>query len=103
MTHPAIAALAHAVEQTHGGKATHLRTDWVHETVSTGETVWKGDVEVFELANHPKATMAFAWSEPREGQKPLVYAVLQIAPVTSAAAAVRASILADAQPGRRHN
>ena len=33
----------------------------VHE-VFRGETVWQGDVEVFDLTGHPKAKRAYAWS-----------------------------------------
>ena len=33
----------------------------VHE-VFNGQTVWHGDVEVFDLTGHPKAKRAYAWS-----------------------------------------
>jgi hypothetical protein len=40
----------------------------VHE-VFRGETVWKGEVEVFDLTGHPKAKRAYGWSHP-EGNAP---------------------------------
>jgi hypothetical protein len=32
-----------------------------------GQTVWEGVVHVFDLASHPTATGAYAWSSPVEG------------------------------------
>jgi hypothetical protein len=52
--------------------------------------VWEGDVLIFELFGHPKATTCYAWEV--DGQ---VTAVLGVAPVRSAVDAVRASIMAD--------
>lgn len=78
----------------------YLETVHVHEKAPTGETVWKGDVEAFAIAGHPKATRAYAWSEATTGTKRRFFAVLGVGPVTSAAKAVQASLLADAR-GRR--
>ena len=52
-----------------------------------GETVWEGEVLVFDLLDHPTATTVYAWSVDEQ-----VTAVLHEGPVNSAAAAVRASI-----------
>lgn len=60
-----IAALRAAIMQLHGCDAVHRRTVLVHEVVQ-GKTVWKGDVELFELMQHPKARRAYAW-EHQEG------------------------------------
>jgi hypothetical protein len=59
--------------------------------------VWSGDVEVFALTGHPFATKAYAWSEATTGTKRRFLAVLHVAPIDSAAKAVRGSILADAK------
>jgi hypothetical protein len=40
----------------------------VHES-SDGRTVWKGDVEVFALYDHPLASKAFAWGLPDKNGK----------------------------------
>ena len=59
-----------------------------------GETVWDGVVEVFELSGHPRASRVYAWShdtdDPANPKKHVT--VLHIAPVLSAAMAVRAAI-----------
>ncbi len=98
MSDPAgLPALVDAIRHLHGVEARHIETVHVHEVAPTGETVWDGDVEVFALTGHPKASRAYAWSEATTGTKRRFFAVLHIAPVDSAAQAVRASILADAR------
>ena len=67
----------------------------VHE-VFQGQTVWKGDVEAFDIEGHPKAKKAYGWSEGT-GDKERFFAVLELPPVKCALAAVRASIVADSK------
>jgi hypothetical protein len=78
----------HAIRQTHGATAQLLTREVVMETFR-GETVWEGEVLVFELLDHPTAHLCYAWEV--DGQ---VTAVLHTGPVDSPQAAVRASILA---------
>jgi hypothetical protein len=87
-----------AVEHLHGAGATWRETVPVHE-VFRGQTVWQGQVEVFDLIGHPKAKRAYAWShrEGKNDQGERFVAVLEIPPVDSAQRAVQASILADAK------
>jgi hypothetical protein len=93
-------ALKEAVEKTHGGTATFAQSVPVRETFQ-GQTVWEGVVHVFDLAGHPTATRAYAWSSPIEGStKRRFYAVLHVPPIGSAADAVRAAIVADYRGGR---
>jgi hypothetical protein len=56
-------------------------------------------IEVFDLANHPKAKRAYAWShrEGKHDEGERFVAVLEIPPVESAETAVQASIMADAK------
>jgi hypothetical protein len=87
-----------AVEQLHGCAAVYASTVPVHE-VFRGQTVWKGQVEVYDITGHPKAKRCYAWSH-REGphhQGERFVAVLEIPPVEDAETAVRASIMADAK------
>lgn len=50
-----------------------------------------GEVQVFFLLGHPKATRAYAWShETNDGQRRFV-AVLEMGPVKDAVTAVRAA------------
>ena len=92
-----IPALIEAIRHMHGCEATWVESVGVHERAPSGDTVWEGEVQVFELEGHPGADRAYAWSEATEGEKRRFYAVLEAEPVTSAATAVRASILAGAQ------
>ena len=60
--------LKRAIESQHGGAATMVQSVPVQETYS-GQTVWEGVVHIFDLAGHPKATRAYAWSSPIEGSE----------------------------------
>jgi hypothetical protein len=100
MTDPAgIPALVEAIRHLHGVEATHVETAHVRE-VHEGLVAWEGDVEVFQLVKHPKATRAYAWSEATTGSKRRFFAVLHVVGVDTPVAAVRASILADANASR---
>jgi hypothetical protein len=87
--------LKRTIEALHGGTATLAQSVPVHETFK-GLTVWEGVVHVFELAGHPKATRAYAWSSPIEGSaKRRFFAVLGVPPIMSPLDAVRAAIIAE--------
>ncbi len=77
-----------AIEHLHGCQAEHSATVPVHESFR-GETVWDGDVEVFNLTGHPKAKRCYAWShgEPEE-----FITILELPPVNSAQAAVKVGV-----------
>ena len=95
-----IARVQVAVSQLHNCGATWRETVPVHE-IFQGKTVWHGDVEVFDLHNHPKAKRAYAWSH-REGKNDegeRFVAVLEIPPVESAITAVRVQIVKDIKTG----
>jgi hypothetical protein len=91
-----ISRLQVAVSQLHGCGAVYRETVPVHE-VFQGQTVWQGEVEVFDLTGHPKAKRAYGWShrEGKDDQGERFVAVLEIPPVVSPVTAVRASIMAD--------
>lgn len=86
--------LAMAFRDLHSCEAKHLETMAVKE-VFQGKTVWEGEVEVFILSGHPKATRGYAWAA-KDGSQSDVTAVLEIPPVISPQTAVRASIVAQA-------
>ncbi|MGO4871000.1 MAG: hypothetical protein ACLPGW_10375 [Roseiarcus sp.] len=93
--------LKEAVESQHGGTATLAQSVPVTET-HNGQTVWEGVVHVFDLAGHPKATRAYAWSSPIEGStKRRFFAVLHMGAIKSPAAAVRAAIVAEHKSSTR--
>jgi hypothetical protein len=86
--------LKQAVESQHGGMATLVQSVPVHEKHG-GETVWEGTVHIFDLAGHPKANRAYAWSYAREDGKRRFFAVLHVPPIIGPVEAVRAAIVAE--------
>jgi hypothetical protein len=68
--------LKEAVEYMHGGIATLAQSVPVSETFEE-QTAWQ--VYIFDLAGHPTATRAYAWSAPIEGStKRQFFSVLHI-------------------------
>lgn len=89
--------LREAVEKMHGSTATLAQSVPVRETFQ-GKPVWEGVVHVFDLAGHPTATRAYAWSSPIEGSdKRRFFAVLHTGRINSPIEAVRAAIVAEAK------
>ncbi len=89
--------LRKAVLNLHGCDSTWTRAARVKETLN-GETVWEGLVQVFNLIDHPKATVCYAWSHAIEDStKRRFVAVLHQEPVASPGAAVRADIIQQAR------
>ena len=88
-----IQALRDAIRHTHGCASRYGKTVPVKE-VFNGKTVWGGDVEVFDLAGHPKATQCYAWGLQDDAGKWQYVAVLKVDPVDSPHKAVQAYILA---------
>ena len=87
--------LKRAVESQHGGVATLAQSVPVREK-HAGQTAWEGVVHLFDLAGHPKATRAYAWSSPIEGSdKRRFFAVLHMGGIKSPRDAVRAAIVAE--------
>lgn len=83
-----ISAFEKAIRVTHRSRSRLLAREQVHERFA-GELVWQGEVLVFELLSHPSASLCYAWEVDGE-----VTTVLGEGPITSAADAVRASIMA---------
>lgn len=85
-----------AVQHLHECGAVHRETVPVQE-VFQGWTIWKGNVEVFDLNGHPKAKRAYAWSHRagRNDSDERFVAVLEIPPVTSPESAVKIAIAAE--------
>ena len=88
--------LADVIRKLHGSFATHIETVPVKETFN-GETVWEGEVEVFDLHDHPKTDRVYAWShETDDADNPRrTVTVLHIPPATSPHRAVQVSIASD--------
>ena len=86
------AALLKAFKDLHGCEAKHVETVPVIELFK-GKTVWEGEVEVFDLIGHPKATRGYAWAYNKEKGSATI-AVLELPPVISPKTAVQAAIVA---------
>lgn len=84
------------IQHLHGCESRHLESVPVHEQF-LGETVWEGAVEVFEIIDHPRATRCYAWGhqQSRLEKGHNFTAVLGIAPIDSAAQAVKVALAAD--------
>lgn len=85
-----------AVEKLHECKAEHLWSEPVHE-VFKGKTVWSGIVEVFRITGHPKAKQCYAWShlDGKKDEQERFIAVLEILPIDSPQAAVKAAVVSE--------
>lgn len=89
-----ITELQDVIKRLYESDSTHVETVPVKE-VFQGETIWDGEVEVFDLADHPETDRVYAWAyDTDEGDKRHV-TVLHIPPATSPENAVRASIISE--------
>src|ERR1039458_503813 len=82
--------------QLHDCGATWRESVPVRE-VFRGKTLWRGDVEVFDLTGHAKAKRAYGWSHPDgdDNKTERFVAVLEIPPVESPQTAVKMAIYSD--------
>ena len=86
-----IRALQKAIKRRHGCKSRWLRAVAVHE-IFKGETVWRGEVQVFHLVGHPKTAICYAWPYQTEKGKQRFVALLHHQGVDSPLKAVQAAI-----------
>ncbi len=98
MDEAGIEALQEAIKNMHGCSSDWVRSVPVHEMFN-GQTVWQGEVQVFQVFLHPKTDRCYAWSYATEGTRRRFVAVLEIGPVIDAVTAVRAVIASDARRG----
>ena len=92
-----IGRLRLTIEHLHNCAATHRQSVPVTE-VFKGETLWQGDVEVFDLMGHPKATTCYGWShgEPEE-----FITILELPPVDSPQSAVKVGVAYQIKKARK--
>lgn len=98
-----IEELQKVIEQLHHAHARYVETVPVTE-VFDGETIWQGEVEVFDLDDHADASRVFAWAyDYEDDNKPTQHVtVLQIPPATTPENAVRAAIISEHGKDRIH-
>ena len=93
--------LKEAIRATYGCEAEHDETVSVRE-VFRGRTLCEGAVEIFDLHGHESARRCFAWTHTEEGEKrPRYVTMLELPPIDSPQAAVRAALLQEVQAERR--
>jgi hypothetical protein len=78
----------HAIRNMYGSECQLVGRERVHETFE-GDTVWEGEVLIFDLLGNPLATRCYAWEV--DGR---VTAVLHTGPIDSPLRAVQSSIMA---------
>jgi len=83
-----LARLKVTIQQLYNCGAVHFTTVSVHEMLPD-QTVWQGEVEVFNLINHPVAKHCYGWAYGKPEQ---FITVLELPPVTDAQTAVRVGI-----------
>jgi hypothetical protein len=89
-------ALLDAIRHLEGCAATWVESVPVHEKQGS-ETVWAGEVQVFDLAGHPKAKRAYAWSHETTGARRQFHVVLHLPPVDGPVMAVKTAVYAEYQ------
>jgi hypothetical protein len=91
-----IEELQEAIRERYNTEPTHVETVPVHEEYQ-GQTVWEGEVEVFDLTGFEDAGRVYAWAyETDHADDPKrTVTVLHVPPVTSPLLAVRAAIIKD--------
>lgn len=96
-----IAEIQAAFLNLHGVDATYVETVPIHEQFQE-QTVWEGEVEVFDIRGHPKATRGYGWGHATGETDPArrYLVVLELPPVSSPETAVRAAIMAEMKDAR---
>ena len=92
--------LRRAIESLHDCSVSHSGSAPVKEEFQ-GQTVWKGQVEIFDVTGHPKATRCYAWEHDIDSGGTKYRAVLELPPVNSPTTAVRAAIVSEFSDGRQ--
>jgi hypothetical protein len=98
-----IKELQDVIRKLHGADSTHVETVPIKEEFQ-GQTIWEGEVEVFDLHGHPETHRVYAWShETEDADHPRRHVtVLHIPPATSPRKAVQASIVSDYREQKRN-
>jgi hypothetical protein len=89
-------ALLDAIRHLEGCEATWIESVPSQET-SNGETVWQGEVQVFDLVGHAKAKRAYAWCHATTGARRRFHVVLHLPPMDGPVMAVKTYVYAEYQ------
>ena len=99
-----LALLQLTIQQKHNCVAVHRESVPVHEALDE-QTIWKGEVEVFDVTGHAETDTCYAWSHAgtHKGVGVKLITVLGKRPVDSASMAVRTAIFYNVQPAPAQN
>ena len=91
-----IARLQNAIRQLNHCESIYVETVTVSESLLSFQknTLWQGDVAVFQIYGLPQAKRAYAWSYGSGNKHTGCVVVLEIPPVTSPRTAVQAALAA---------
>ena len=91
-----IARLQNAIRQLNHCESQYVESVTVSESLVSFQknTLWEGDVAVFQIYGHPHAKRAYAWSYGSGNKHTGCIVVLEIPPVTSPRTAVQAALAA---------
>lgn len=87
-----IEAIQDAIKKGYNCTAKHTKTVPVH-LKHEGETVWDGEVEVFNITGHEKAKQCYGWGFEKEKGRTEFVTVLELPPVSSPETAVKAYLV----------
>jgi hypothetical protein len=87
-----LAELQNAIRAVHGCESVFVSTNKVRGMLED-RLAWQGEVETFDLIDHPKAKRCYAWGY-EEGGEFHATAVLELPPVDSPASAVNGALAA---------
>ena len=95
--------LKDAIWRLHGCESEYAGRDDVIEDFVDDDLYWSGDVEIFRLLGHPQAKRCYAWSQftGEEDDDMRYVVILELPPVDSPQAAVRAAIKAEMKLARK--
>jgi hypothetical protein len=96
-----IAEIQAVFSKLHNCDADYVETVPVVEEFQ-GETIFQGDVEVFDIRGHPKATRGYGWGYvTTEGGARRYFTVLELPPVDSPQTAVKVAIMSEIKNARQ--
>ena len=95
-----IEELKAAILNVHGAQATHVETVAVTEEFR-GETVWQGEVEVFNIRGHLEAKRCYGWGYSTDDNQRRYVAVLELPPVTSPQTAIKAAVMSEIKNAKK--
>ena len=89
-----LAEIQNVIKQRYGCQAVHRETTFVEEKTGHNETIWFGDVEVFDLDGRGGSDKCYAWQSIEDGR---IVTILHNRLVDSPARAVQAAIFTGIQ------